>query len=39
MGLLGMEERVGHLGGKFFMESSPGQGARIEVELPLPEHA
>ena len=36
MGLLGMEERVTHLGGAFHVNSKPGEGAAIEVELPLP---
>jgi signal transduction histidine kinase len=35
MGLLGIEERVNHLGGKFTVESKPGEGASIEVLLPL----
>ena len=36
MGLLGMEERVSHLGGHFAVESAPGQGTRLQVILPLP---
>ena len=36
MGLLGMEERVSHLGGVFSVHSEPGQGAELRVELPLP---
>ena len=36
MGLLGMQERVSHLGGSFTVDSSPGQGASITIELPLP---
>lgn len=35
MGLLGMEERVRHLGGSIQIESEPGRGALIQVELPL----
>lgn len=35
LGLLGMEERVRHLGGTFQVESEPGRGALIEVQLPL----
>jgi signal transduction histidine kinase len=35
MGLLGMQERVTRLGGSFKVESSPGHGARIRVDLPL----
>jgi signal transduction histidine kinase len=37
MGLLGVEERVSHLGGSFVVESEPGQGAVMRVMLPLPE--
>ncbi len=37
LGLLGMEERVTHLGGSFRIESTPGAGASIRVELPLSE--
>jgi signal transduction histidine kinase len=35
MGLLGMEERVSHLGGAFAVESQPGSGAQLRVSLPL----
>jgi len=35
MGLLGIEERVTHLGGKFAVESAPGKGAALRVALPL----
>jgi signal transduction histidine kinase len=35
MGLLGMEERVTHLGGTFQVKSRPGQGAALHIELPL----
>lgn len=35
LGLLGMEERVSHLHGDFRVESRPGEGACIRVELPL----
>ena len=35
MGLLGMEERVTHLGGDFRVISRPGQGATLHIELPL----
>ena len=37
MGLLGMEERVSHLGGSFAVESEPGEGAILRVVLPVPE--
>ena len=35
IGLLGMEERIVHLHGSFHLESQPGKGARIDVELPF----
>ena len=35
LGLLGMEERVHHLGGGFSIDSSPGRGTRLNVRLPL----
>jgi signal transduction histidine kinase len=35
MGILGMEERVGHLGGTLSIESEPGQGTELRVTLPL----
>jgi signal transduction histidine kinase len=35
MGLLGMEERVTHLGGSFQVNSKPGHGTTLHVELPL----
>ena len=37
MGLLGIEERVSHLGGSFAVSSQPGQGTVLNVTLPLPE--
>jgi two-component system NarL family sensor kinase len=33
-GLLGMNERAHALGGRFRIQSSPGQGTRVEVEVP-----
>lgn len=36
MGLLGMEERVRHLGGSFDVQSRPGSGTSLNVSLPLP---
>lgn len=36
MGLLGIQERVSHLGGTFTVQSHPGKGARLQVALPLP---
>jgi len=35
MGLLGMRERVLAVGGTFDLDSSPGRGVRIRVELPI----
>ncbi len=36
LGLLGMEERVKHLGGVFEIRSRPGQGTELRIELPPP---
>jgi len=36
LGLLGMEERVQHLGGTFQVKSEPGHGTALQVELPVP---
>jgi len=36
LGILGMEERVRRLGGTLNVKSSPGQGAMVTAELPLP---
>jgi len=35
LGLLGMEERVRRLGGRFRIESQPGRGTTVSAELPL----
>ena len=35
LGLLGMEERVRHLGGKFEIDSRPGRGTHLQIALPL----
>jgi signal transduction histidine kinase len=35
LGLLGIQERVTHLHGKFSLESTAGEGTLIRVELPL----
>jgi signal transduction histidine kinase len=35
LGLVGMEERVTHLGGAFEVRSKPGSGTKVEVELPM----
>lgn len=34
-GLLGMSERVAALGGRFTVDSAPGEGTRVSAELPL----
>jgi signal transduction histidine kinase len=34
-GLLGMRERVRSLGGEFDIHSSPGNGTKIQVTLPV----
>jgi len=39
MGLVGIEERVSYLGGKFEVDSAPGRGATLNVMLPLAEAA
>jgi signal transduction histidine kinase len=36
LGLLGMQERVAHLGGSFRAGSEAGGGTRIDITLPLP---
>ena len=38
-GLMGIEERVEILGGKVEIDSAPGQGTRIHLEVPLPREA
>lgn len=35
MGILGMEERVRHLGGEFGIDSAQGRGATVSIRLPL----
>jgi signal transduction histidine kinase len=35
LGLLGMEERVTHLGGRFHLQSEVGHGVRLRIEIPL----
>jgi ligand-binding sensor domain-containing protein/signal transduction histidine kinase len=34
-GIIGMRERIEHLGGKFFLRSGPGEGTHLEVAVPL----
>ena len=38
LGLVGMEERVNHLGGAFQVKSEPGKGTTLVAELPLATH-
>ncbi|MDO8491955.1 MAG: response regulator [Dehalococcoidia bacterium] len=38
IGISGMRERALGLGGTFRLDAAPGRGARISVELPLPNH-
>jgi signal transduction histidine kinase len=35
LGLLGMRERVEMVGGTFCVESAPGQGTTVQVEIPV----
>jgi len=35
LGLISMEERVRHLGGTFSISVKPGDGACIEIRIPL----
>ena len=35
LGLLGIEERVARLGGKYAIYSEPGRGTTLEIELPV----
>ncbi len=35
LGLLGMEERVRHLGGTFEIDSRPGRGTLLQIALPM----
>jgi len=38
-GLMGIRERVEMLGGRVSIDSAPGQGTRIEIDVPLPDEA
>ena len=35
-GLLGMRERAEQLGGRLLLESTPGEGTTVVLELPVP---
>jgi signal transduction histidine kinase len=37
MGLIGMRERAQSLGGQVEVQSAPGQGTRVALEIPLPD--
>jgi PAS domain S-box-containing protein len=39
LGLLGMRERASMLNGTFLLRSSPGEGTRIRIEIPLGEES
>ncbi|MCS7350750.1 MAG: GAF domain-containing sensor histidine kinase [Anaerolineae bacterium] len=39
MGMLSMMERAGLLRGEFWVESAPGQGTRVRLQIPLPNAA
>ena len=39
LGLAGIDERLAGLGGRLRLESQPGRGARVILEVPLPEAA
>ncbi len=39
LGLLSMRERAAMLGGKFTLRTSPGNGTRIRIEIPIKESA
>jgi signal transduction histidine kinase len=36
LGLIGIEERVRLVGGKLLIETQPGDGTKIAIEIPLP---
>ncbi len=38
LGLLGMRERVEMVGGKLAIDSAPGKGTKIEVQIPFPKN-
>jgi signal transduction histidine kinase len=35
MGLLGIQERVSYLNGRFVVDSAPGRGTVLKITLPL----
>ena len=37
LGLISMEERVRQAGGVFTLKTTPGEGVRIDVRIPLPQ--
>lgn len=38
-GLCNMRERMANLGGRCELESAPGQGTRVSLQIPLPSHS
>jgi signal transduction histidine kinase len=34
LGIIGMKERIGRLGGQFNIVSEPGQGTRLDIIIP-----
>ena len=34
-GLIGLNERVKLLGGRFLLDSTPGAGTRLEIQIPI----
>jgi signal transduction histidine kinase len=34
-GIIGMRERIEHLGGTFVLRSGPGEGTDVDVDVPL----
>ncbi len=39
LGLMGMEERAKEMGGRFYLQSRPGEGTRVEVVIPYPDES
>jgi two-component system, NarL family, sensor histidine kinase UhpB len=39
LGLIGMYERAGYVGGKVNIDSAPGQGTTVRIEIPIEEKA
>jgi signal transduction histidine kinase len=39
LGLMGMEERAKEMGGRFYLQSEPGEGTKVEVIIPYPDES